>query len=367
VRAISAAATAGLGAAAVVGLRVLLPDVASLDAMGTATPKAAVELLFTFGAVALGAGLGLLAALAPSRWLVAGGSLALAVPAWLGIAASSVRNTLGSIKTGDALVASVLASPVWLVLAGGSLLIAFIGCLVAGFCLSLLARVLDRAGPLAWAIAIVAWPLAVATAARSASTVPPDAVEAIAAPAAPLPSPPPACGDVPFASAIADASLRGPSRSLPQEGVVEYRVLGPGSWTPSDLSQAVAGLESRGLECLSGASTVRLRVAPAQTVRVKLRLEAHRPAGQDREGFKMMLESQLRSAFDGAMQVTEQGTFATSLQAGWSMIPRGAVRGGFRCEVADAAVDVVCDGDHIEVRSFGVAPAFGGVVLNSAP
>jgi hypothetical protein len=363
VKAISAVATAGLGAAAFVALRVALPDVAALDALGSTQPKAVVEIGFTFAALAFGAVLGLLAGLSPSRWLVAGGSLALAVPAWLGVAASSVRNTLGSIKSGDALAASILLSPVWLVMAGGCLAAALVGSLVAGLGLALVSRALDRFPALAWGIALSAWPAAVTGAGWSVSVTPPDPVEAVAVVAPPSPPQTPACGAVPFAAAFADTPMRGPWRSLPQDHFVEYRVLGRGEWTSEDLARAAAGVDSQGLECMSGGSTVRLRVVPADRLRVKLRLDARRPAGQDRRNFKMMLESQLRSAFDGAMQVTDQGTFATSVTAAWSMIPPGAVHGGFTCVAEDADAGLVCEGDRIEVRTFGVAPAFAGVEL----
>jgi hypothetical protein len=360
------AAVAGLGAAIAVILRGVLPDVAAFNALADTTPPAILEITTTLGALALGAAIGAFAA-TRSRVLAVVFSVGLAIPAWLAIAVASVLATAKSVTSGDAVIAAMMLSPIWLIVAVMCLVVLLFLCAASGLLLSFVAPALAKAPRRARLGALAFWPLALGAAGVSIAAVPPD-VESTPPPA-PVAAPPPRplpCDETPFAGVVRGAGLRGPSRVLPDE-IVEYRVITPIGGTLPELEQTVAGINRQTAPCTKGHSMLHLRVVTASTVGLKLHLQGKPRPGEDATAFQPMLESHLRSAFDGALHVTADGNFATSVHAAWRMIGAGAVKNAFTCEALDPAVEVRCDGDEIEVRTYGVAPVFSGVVLEKPP
>jgi hypothetical protein len=149
--------------------------------------------------------------------------------------------------------------------------------------------------------------------------------------------------------------------------IVEYHVIPPVGGTLPELEQTAAGLNRQTPPCTKDHSVLHLHVVTASTVGIKLHLQGKPRPGEDALGFQSMIASSLHSAFDNALHVTAEGNFATSVQAAWPMIGAGAVTTGFTCESLDPAVEVRCTGDELEVRTYGVAPVFSGVVLEQPP
>ncbi|MFO0595418.1 MAG: hypothetical protein U0228_08945 [Myxococcaceae bacterium] len=350
-RTVVAAVSAGLGAAVALALRFLFPT--QLDAFGQHGAQADFIVQTVVVALAYGAVCGLIAALVPRRlFAILINTLVVAPALWLVIAAAAVKQTTESMKSGDALFATILMSPVYVVVASFSV----VGLLVFTVIFSLVLHVFaQRAAAFApnlrvgllgvWALdaVLISVPL------RSLPEPPPAIV-------APTPTPEPAllnCDTTPFSALTESQNLRGPARNLEAEHVVEYTVIGPSSWSADDLARTVSGLNVGIRPCLIAGQPWKVRYVAATDLPLTIRFKAKPPKGQDPVMFEAMLQSQLGSAFSSGLHVTPEGFFATSVSDGLAMLPP-AVPKNFTCEPADA--DVTCTAEKIEVRRAGFVP-----------